>query len=490
MSIRIRLTVLVSLLTAAVCAISLWLGLGVLRGVAVDGALDPQLGELEFLMETGESEIVTDPEVLRIAGAELQYLFRPDTSWEPSVTPATTERLIDEFGVDEVLYVSGARFFAGVETVEWVWPVDEEGTVLTPVELSQVPDDAAVVPVPVLYELIDYSVADRSAQLAFDRVEFDRTLYGLAVDATDELSAIDNVSGILWASAGLLVILAAATTWFISGRALAPVQAMTRKVEVLSSTDLEQRLPGADRSDEIGNLAATLNGMLARMEHSDRRRRRFVSDASHELRTPLAVLTNQAEVARSAPETTSLDELAAVVESESDRMASMVEDLLLLARHDEVATATVTGGTNGVSVFDVDDVVLDEIARTRRLPVDGSAVSAGRVRGDAVATARAVAHLLDNAARHGESKVAVSLWTDGDRVVLCVEDDGAGIPESRRAEVFERFTRLDDSRSRDQGGAGLGLSVVSATFSAMGGTVTVDRSPLAGARFLVSLPAA
>ena len=144
------------------------------------------------------------------------------------------------------------------------------------------------------------------------------------------------------------------------------------------------------------------------------------------------------------------------------------------------------GGATGD--VDVDDVVLAEAARRRRVPIDTTAVSAGRVVGTVDAVGRVVAHLLDNAARHADGRVAVGLVTGDDVVAFTVDDDGPGVPEAERHRVFERFTRLDDARTRDRGGAGLGLAVVAETVRAMGGTVAVEESPLGGARFVVRWP--
>ena len=139
--------------------------------------------------------------------------------------------------------------------------------------------------------------------------------------------------------------------------------------------------------------------------------------------------------------------------------------------------------------IDLDDVVLSEAERSRRLPVDVAAVSAGRVRSTPEQATRIVAHLLDNAARYGNERVAVGLrTTDDGAVTLWVDDDGPGIAPGDRQRVFERFTRLEEARTRDAGGAGLGLSVVAALVSESGGSVEARNSPLGGARLTVKFP--
>ncbi len=275
-----------------------------------------------------------------------------------------------------------------------------------------------------------------------------------------------------------------------------PIRALAAQADRLAAGEITVEPVTVRRGDEIGVLARTMNRMLERLERSDRQRRQFVSDASHELRTPLAVLRSEAEVARRAPDTTTVAEFGRVVIGETGRLEALVEDLLSLARADERKLA---GARTAAPIeVDVDDVVLAEAERTRRLPIDRSEVSAGRVIGRSDDLARAVGHLLDNAARHGEHRVAVGVRTedgpagtsDGAVVRIWVDDDGSGIPEEDRRHIFDRFHRLDEARTRDRGGSGLGLAVVAETAAAMGGTAEIGTSPLGGARFELTLPAA
>jgi signal transduction histidine kinase len=287
---------------------------------------------------------------------------------------------------------------------------------------------------------------------------------------------------------GLPVLLAvvAITTWFAVGRALAPVEAIRREVDEISAAQLHRRVPQPAADDEIGRLAATMNRMLARLESARNSQRRFVSDASHELRSPITTVRQHAEVALAHPDRISAQELADVVLAEQQRMERLVEDLLLLARADEhVPLARVP--------VDLDDLAFEEGRRLRSTTsaaVDTSGVSAARVQGDVDALRRVLRNLGENAARHASSRVAISLGTRGGDVVLTVDDDGPGIPESERARVLQRFVRLDEARSRDDGGSGLGLSIVDEVVRAHGGSIAISRSPLGGARIQVTFQVA
>jgi signal transduction histidine kinase len=285
----------------------------------------------------------------------------------------------------------------------------------------------------------------------------------------------------------LLLMVLAAVMWRIVSRALAPVESIRAEVESISTKELHRRVPDPPGNDEVARLAATMNGMLARLELGQHRQRRFVSDASHELRSPVAAIRQHAEVALTHPDGTSTQDLAEIVLAEDVRLQQLVEDLLLLTRIDE---GTLHSRTESV---DLDDILFEEAARLRRstgLLIDTRGVSAARVSGDKRQLARVVRNLADNAARHARRVVALSLWADDDEVVLTVEDDGDGIPAPYRERVFERFVRLDEARDRDRGGSGLGLAIVAEIAAGYGGTVAVDDGSLGGARLEVRLPAA
>jgi signal transduction histidine kinase len=280
-----------------------------------------------------------------------------------------------------------------------------------------------------------------------------------------------------------LLVVIAATTWRMVGRALAPVDAMRAEVDAISAADPGHRLRRPVADDEIGRLADTMNRMLDRLDRARARERQFVADASHELRSPIAAIRQHAEVALGHPELTS--ELARVTHTESLRMQALIDDLMLLARADARTLAVRR------QPVDLDDVVLAEVTRLRAadgVTVDTRDVSAVRADADPTALGRVLSNLGDNAVRHAEGRVAFGLSAVDGWAVLCVDDDGAGVPAADRSRVFERFVRLDDARGRADGGSGLGLAIVAEVVAAHGGAVSIGTSPLGGARVTVRLP--
>ncbi|MDT4999499.1 MAG: hypothetical protein QOK12_1604 [Mycobacterium sp.] len=293
------------------------------------------------------------------------------------------------------------------------------------------------------------------------------------------------VTGLLLVGLPVLLVVVAVTTWAMVGRALAPVEAIRREVDEISAAQLHRRVPQPDVDDEIGRLAATMNRMLARLEEARNSQRRFVSDASHELRSPITTIRQHAEVALAHPDRITTTELADVVLAEELRIQRLVEDLLVLARADEHVPPH-------RAPVDLDDLAFEEARRLRSttsLQVDTSAVGAARVHGDVDALRRVLRNLGENAARHAMTRVDITLTDRGSDVVLTVGDDGPGIPEAERQRVLKRFVRLDEARSRDDGGSGLGLAIVDEVVRAHGGSVSISRSPLGGARVGVTFPA-
>ena len=317
-----------------------------------------------------------------------------------------------------------------------------------------------------------------------DRLTISSLPIGAAVLSTastlDEVrDTLQATTRVLWAVGPVLVAIVAGLSWLLAGRALRPVRLVTDRVAAIEASSLHERVPVPDSSDEIAVLARTMNQMLARLEDASSVNRRLVSDASHELRTPVAVMRAELEVARRDGDNdwpATSDALLA----ELDRLQGLVDDLLLLARADERGAATAARRP-----VDLVDLVNTATSRRRRVAVAANIVGAGTatsVAGDAASLGRALDHLVANAARSATTEVVVSVEAADATVAIHVDDDGPGIPLEARDLVVQRFVRLDDGRSRDEGGAGLGLPVAADVARAHGGLLEITESPLGGAR--------
>lgn len=340
---------------------------------------------------------------------------------------------------------------------------------------------------PVTDDPVRASVDGEPSVVVSAETELDgRDAFVVVARPIDEVAeAVSVAGGLLVVAVPLVTGVVALLLWLVVARALRPVDRIRRDVDAIEAASLDRRIDPPGTGDEIARLADTMNRLLDRIDVAQRSQRRFVSDASHELRSPVATLRQYADLARSHPDSVSPAEFAQVVGIESTRMAELVDTLLLLAKADEGRAAT------RVEV-DLDDLLLAEATRLRGLgvTVDSSGVGPARVLADAVLLGRAVRNLADNAARHAVSAVALGSSVQDRTAVLTIDDDGAGIPPADRVRVFDRFVRLDEARSRDAGGAGLGLAIVAEAAALHGGTAEVTGSPTGGARVELRLPAA
>ena len=303
--------------------------------------------------------------------------------------------------------------------------------------------------------------------------------------------------------AGRMTAIAAVLVRLAVHRALRPVVRISDDVAAITDAgeDRRVRVPAAD--DEIAHLARTMNGTLERLARSDAARKRFIADASHELRSPVATLQIHVETAPpgpagpqgapgspgapAAPGATALIDRE-VVSGEVRRLAGLVEDPLTAVKGD-------AGGLElRMADCDLDDVVLAEVRRLRavthhevRLRLD-----AAQVRGDAGRLAQVLRNLLDNANRHSRGWIAVTVEPTSqggaDIVRVHVDNEGPALPPELRERVFERFARLDESRSRDRGGSGLGLAIARMLAGAHGGTLVAGESPEGCFRMTLTLP--
>lgn len=304
------------------------------------------------------------------------------------------------------------------------------------------------------------------------------------------------VRTILLVAFPLLVAVLAGVAWRVVGATLRPVEALRRGAEEITGRAGAGRLPVPASADEIHRLAVTLNGMLGRLESARVRQRAFVSDAAHELRSPLTNIRTELEVAQRLADRTDWTAVTANLLADTDRLSRLVDDLLLLARLDE---APPTRGTGPVEL----GALLTEVAARYPSPPVRVRLPAGPLWtiGTVEELRRVLANLVDNAVRHASGSVvlaAEATSTEGSAVrpgvgayhLVTVTDDGPGIALADRERVFDRFTRLDDGRARDDGGAGLGLAIVRELVRRAGGSITLTDAPeQRGLRVCLLLPA-
>ncbi|MCP2336803.1 sensor histidine kinase [Actinomadura rupiterrae] len=282
----------------------------------------------------------------------------------------------------------------------------------------------------------------------------------------------------------LVALVVGAGAWRAAGRALRPVDAIRRDLDEITATDLERRVPEPSRKDEIHALARSINQTLDRLEKAVARQRAFISDLSHELRSPLTGLRTELELARSDPQGTDLGESTEAMLHNADRLEQVLNDLLALARLES---------DQGLrrEVLDLHEIADQEVLRRpRRTKVTVTGDSPVLVRGGRLELARVLTNLIDNSDRHAASTVTVRVGEEGGQAVVEVVDDGGGIPPGDREDVFNRFTRLAESRHKDAGGTGLGLAISRDIVEAHGGSLVItDRiDGTHGARFVLTLP--
>ena len=314
--------------------------------------------------------------------------------------------------------------------------------------------------------------------------------------------------GVLTFAFGLATLAAAiAMTWVIVTRTFEPLARVEQTAAKIAAGDLSQRIEDYNPSNEIGNLAISLNTMLAQIESSfnaqaksEAKMRRFVGDASHELRTPLVSIRGYSELYRQGalPNDEAVATAMGRIEAESKRMGQLVEDLLTLARIDERRESK-------LAPFDLFHLAVDAsndayaTSPDREVSLvgltDDVAPTSAPVIGDESRMRQVVANLLTNAMRYTPAgtplEIAVGVREDVPGYplsVIEVRDHGPGIHGEDRERVFERFYRTDTSRSRETGGTGLGLSIVAAILEQHDGSVHIEETSGGGATFVISLP--
>jgi heavy metal sensor kinase len=291
----------------------------------------------------------------------------------------------------------------------------------------------------------------------------------------------------------IAVCVAVAGGFVLVRRALKPVDNLSQKAAAITQHSLSERLPVVRTGDELERLSVSLNLMISRLEDAINSSKQFVADASHELRTPLAVLRgeleNLAQDAQLKPQTR--ETLGSALE-EVDRLAEIVEGLLALSRLDsgEAQAEWVRFDLAALVATTADQMSL--LAEDKHITVICDSSERVMIEGDQARLKQVVVNLLDNAIKYTPNggRIKLKIAQEEGNAVLDVADDGIGIPPEALPHVFKRFFRVDGSRSRDQGGAGLGLSIVKSICDAHGARVEVSSIPGQGSRFRIRQPLA
>jgi heavy metal sensor kinase len=314
----------------------------------------------------------------------------------------------------------------------------------------------------------------------------------IAASLDEENETLDAFRSYLLMFAPLLLLGASGGGYRLSRRALAPVDALARTARTISGSNLSSRLEHLQTGDELERLSDTLNQMLGRIESSFLRITEFTADASHELRTPIALIHTEAELAlrRSRNEAEYKEALQHILQ-EAERTAKLLEELLALARADSGREALDLRPIDLLAIWRQSAAKWNQVAALRSLQFEEQLnVQHMPVMGDANALRRVIDILLDNAFKYTSSPGKVKLLGEEKqgRAVVSVEDTGIGIALADQSRIFERFYRVDKARSRELGGAGLGLAIAQWIVQLHQGSITVQSELGKGSMFRVEIP--
>lgn len=312
---------------------------------------------------------------------------------------------------------------------------------------------------------------------------------GSSLEGMDEI--FHSIAYILFLGIVASVVVASVVGWFLAQKSLKPVAEITAMAKRIEAENLNERIAIKGPQDEIGKLASTINEMIGRLEKSFKQIKQFTADASHELKTPLTVLKGEMEIALRAKDNPALMREALVSSLEEiDRMSSIVRNLLDLAKIDIERE----GGAK--TLVRLDKVISDRCDHLRKASLDSGVelnilrISPVNIIGDSLRIGQLVSNLIDNALKYTPQggKVDVSLGEEAGFAVFKVRDSGIGISKEHIPYVFDRFYRVDKARSRDAGGAGLGLSICKEIIDSLEGSIEVESELDKGTLFTVKIP--
>ena len=312
---------------------------------------------------------------------------------------------------------------------------------------------------------------------------------GISLENT--VSDLNRLLIVMILTGSIIMLLASLGGSFIINRALHPVKSVVKTAEDITAEDLTLRIDLKNRKDEIGALVTTFNSMIARLEKSINKIRQFSGDVSHELRTPLTIIRGEIEVLlrKDRPKEEYLKTLNSVLE-ESFRMEKLIDSLLFLSRVEAMDRS------KGREIVDLDEV-LNVVTKLRSPSATANKISIGtknnrpiQLNGNRELLERMTANILDNAIRYSNpgDHIEIELEKDKNMAKLQIRDTGIGIPEESLPLIFDRFYVVDPSRSKETGGAGLGLSIVKWIAEYHNAEITVDSKVDEGTNFIVSFP--
>lgn len=287
--------------------------------------------------------------------------------------------------------------------------------------------------------------------------------------------------------------IAAALAYWLAYKALAPVEELRRLTDDITAERLDRRLPIPNPGDELGHLAQTINSMIARLEHSFDEVRRFTGDASHELRTPIAVIRSEAEMG--ADSSRNLDEARHRFQSileECSRLTSATSQLLTLSREDAGVNQAAREPVSLQPLIRESVESLEPLVSAKQQEIEAELNCEVLVLGDAVRLRQVFHNLIDNAIKYTPpaGKIRITLTRSDSDALITVSDNGIGIDAQHLPHVFDRFYRVNKNNTAEEGGAGLGLSIVQSIVTAFGGRVDLTSTLGEGSEFRVSLPVA
>ena len=333
----------------------------------------------------------------------------------------------------------------------------------------------------------------------FHPVEGKRVLIRIAYSTEPlRLRVLDTLAYLMFVLP-LALVAAGFAGYRVAGKALTPLSAMTELAEQITATRLSKRVPIGNPNDEFGRMAHVLNGLLQRLEESFEKLHRFTSDVSHELRTPLSSIRSVGEVGLQQEHTAEeyKDIIGSMLE-EVARLTSMIDTLLTISQADSGSILL------NRTVFPIMDLIDESVAvvgvlaeeKKQRIVVSGEAELL--VSADRGFLRMAVINLLDNAVKYSPPSTSIQVQLDrvngeslsSGQLNLAIEDQGPGIPPAEASRVFDRFYRLDESRARETGGAGLGLAIAKWSIEAHGDRILLDSYPGKGSAFNIRLPVA